>query len=83
MHVFKDLLNLYRILSPGEDTVQKSLQPKLVLVAILAAYATPQFAMAEEEEKITTEKVEVISTTPLPGIGVPLYKIPSNIQYAS
>ena len=70
-------------LSPGEDIVQKTLQPKLVLLAILAAYTAPQFVMAEEVEKITTEKVEVISTTPLPGIGVPLYKIPANIQYAS
>lgn len=52
-------------------------------MAILAAYAAPQAAFAEEAEKITTEKVEVISTTPLPGIGVPLYKIPANIQYAS
>lgn len=45
--------------------MQKTLQPKLILAAILAAYTAPQFAMAEEVEKITTEKVEVISTTPL------------------
>jgi hypothetical protein len=45
-------------LSPGEDIVQKTLQPKLVLLAILAAYTAPQFVMAEEVEKITTEKAE-------------------------
>jgi outer membrane receptor for Fe3+-dicitrate len=56
---------------------------KSMLLAALVANSMPYLAVAEEANKITTEKIEVISTTPLPGIGVPLYKMPSNIQYAS
>jgi outer membrane receptor protein involved in Fe transport len=58
--------------------LESSLQPKLILIAILAAYATP--TLAEDANKITTEKIEVISTTPLQGIGLPLEQIPANVQ---
>lgn len=60
--------------------MQKTLQPKIILTAILAAYAMQQHAVAAENGKITTNKVEVISTTPLAGVGLPLEKIPSNVQ---
>jgi outer membrane receptor protein involved in Fe transport len=30
---------------------------------------------------LTTDKIDVISTTPLPGIGLEINKIPSNVQY--
>jgi len=60
--------------------MQNTLQPKLILVAILAAYAAPQLALADENAKITTKKVEVISTTPLPSVGLPIDQIPSNVQ---
>ncbi len=56
--------------------MQKTLQPKIILTAILAAYAMQQHAVAAENGKITTNKVEVISTTPLAGVGLPLEKIP-------
>ncbi|PKO53983.1 MAG: TonB-dependent receptor [Betaproteobacteria bacterium HGW-Betaproteobacteria-20] len=59
----------------------KTIKPKIVLVAILAAYAAPQMAMAEnKDEAIELGKIEVISTTPLQGIGLPLERIPANIQ---
>jgi outer membrane receptor protein involved in Fe transport len=61
--------------------MQKTLQPKLILVAILAAYSAPQYALAEDKtEAIALDKVEVISTTPLPSVGLPINQIPSNVQ---
>ena len=61
--------------------MQKALQPKLILVAILAAYAMPQIAFAENRaEAIELGKIEVVGTTPLSSLGVPIEQIPSNIQ---
>jgi len=60
--------------------MQKTLQPKIILTAILAAYAVQQNAVAAENGRITTNKVEVINTTPLAGVGLPLEQIPSNVQ---
>jgi outer membrane cobalamin receptor len=61
--------------------MHKTLQPKLILVAILAAYSAPQYALAEDKtEAIALDKVEVISTTPLPSVGLPINQIPSNVQ---
>jgi outer membrane receptor protein involved in Fe transport len=58
-----------------------TLQPKLIVVAILAAYATPHIAFAESKDKaMSLNKVEVVSTTPLAGVGLPLEQIPSNVQ---
>lgn len=58
-------------------------KPKLTLISILISCALPQLAQAEELANASAEKIEVISTTPLVGIGLPLYKIPANIQFAS
>lgn len=60
--------------------MQNKLQPKLILAAILAAYAMPHQVLAESNTKITTEKISVISTTPLAGVGLPIEQIPSNVQ---
>ena len=61
--------------------MQKALQPKLILVAILAAYAMPHMAMAENRaEAIELGKIEVVGTTPLSSLGVPIEQIPSNVQ---
>jgi outer membrane cobalamin receptor len=61
--------------------MKKALQPKLIVVAILAAYATPHIAFAESKDKaMSLNKVEVVSTTPLAGVGLPLEQIPSNVQ---
>jgi outer membrane receptor protein involved in Fe transport len=59
--------------------MKKTLQPKLILVAILAAYAMPQAAWADTKA-LDLKKVEVVSTTPLAGVGLPLEQIPSNVQ---
>ncbi|MDP2247309.1 MAG: TonB-dependent receptor, partial [Nitrosomonadales bacterium] len=56
-----------------------SLRLKLVSVAVAGVFSTPFISFAEEQTT-TTEKIDVISTTPLQGIGLPLEKIPSNVQ---
>ncbi|ADI30005.1 TonB-dependent receptor [Methylotenera versatilis] len=63
---------------------QKNMKPKLILVAILSAYAMPQIAMAENKaEVLELSKVEVVGTTPLPSIGTPINQVPSNVQTGS
>ncbi len=60
-----------------------TLKPKLILVAILAAYAMPQLALAENRaEAIELGKIEVVGVTPLSSLGVPINQIPSNVQVA-
>lgn len=54
---------------------------KLTSVAVMLAFAnSPAIA---EEAKINIKKIEVYGTTPLPGIGLPLNKVPANIQMAA
>ncbi|MDO9392796.1 MAG: TonB-dependent receptor [Methylotenera sp.] len=66
--------------------MQKTLQPnnikpKIIVAAILAAYAMPQMAMAENRaEAIELGKIEVVGTTPLSSLGVPINQVPSNVQ---
>ena len=63
--------------------MQKALQPKLILVAILAAYAMPHMALAENRaEAIELGKIEVVGVTPLSSLGVPINQVPSNVQVA-
>lgn len=62
-------------------TAPCNLKPKLILLAILMAYAMPQMAMAADKaETLTLKKVDVISTTPLQGVGITLDKIPASVQ---
>ncbi len=61
--------------------MQKPSRPKAILLAVIAVYSMPQLANAENKtEALKTEKIEVISTTPLQGVGLPKEKIPANIQ---
>ncbi len=54
---------------------------KLSAVAVMLAFAnTSAFA---DDTPMTLKKVEVYGTTPLPGIGLPLNRVPANIQMAS
>jgi len=63
--------------------MQTKLQPKLILVAILAAYAMPhQVLAANKAETIELGKVEVVGVTPLSSLGVPIEQVPSNVQTA-
>lgn len=67
-------------LQPRELNMKLNMQPKIILLAILSAYAVPQLALAEESENINIDKIEVISTTPLKGVGLPLEQIPASVQ---
>lgn len=51
-----------------------------IMAAVIAGLGSPHAALAEEAGAIQTEKVEVISTTPLEGIGLPIERVPANIQ---
>lgn len=56
---------------------------KLKLSALVAlALASSASLSVSAAEKMTTSTVEVFSTTPLPSIGLPLNRIPANIQIA-
>ena len=61
--------------------MHKTLQPKIILAAILAAYAMPQLAFAENNvNTLSLKKIDVISTTPLAGVGLPIEQISANVQ---
>ena len=65
-------------------TTPCNLKPKIILLAILAAYAMPQMAIAENKaEALELSKIEVVGTTPLPGLGTPINQVPSNVQTGS
>jgi outer membrane receptor protein involved in Fe transport len=51
---------------------------KPLLFAIVTAYATQ--SMVVNAEAIVVDKVDVISTTPLNGVGVPIEYVPANVQ---
>lgn len=55
---------------------------KPLLLAIVSAYAA-QATVTYAGETLNVDKVEVFSSTPLKGIGVPLHKVPANIQQAN
>lgn len=58
-----------------------NIKPKIILMAILTAYAVPQIAYAEDNSNaVDLGKIEVIGTTPLAGVGLPIEQIPSNVQ---
>jgi hypothetical protein len=64
-------------------TTSCNLKPKLILLAILTAYALPQMAMAENRaEAIELGKIEIVGVTPLSSLGVPIDQVPSNVQVA-
>ncbi len=59
----------------------KTLKPKLILMAIIAAYSMPSSTYAEDKaDTLDLGTVEVISTTPLKGIGLPIEQVPASIQ---
>ncbi|MGB8599250.1 MAG: TonB-dependent receptor, partial [Burkholderiales bacterium] len=56
--------------------------------AVVIAHVLPSSAQAEDDAPnkasvLEVPKIEVIGTTPLPGIGVPLEKFPANVQNIS
>lgn len=63
-------------------TNNKTLKPKLILMAIIAAYSMPVLA-ENKAEVLELGTVEVVGTTPLPSIGTPINQVPSNVQTGS
>jgi len=59
--------------------MQTLFKPKLIALAALSVYALP-FTAEAEEQAIQTETIEVISTTPLQGVGLPINRIPAAVQ---
>lgn len=52
-------------------------QHKFIYLAVLSALAC---SYASAADAVKSDKVQVISTSPLPGIGVPVNLVPSNVQ---
>lgn len=55
---------------------EKSFQPKLIVVIVGMLYASSVAA----QDTIAAEGVDVVSPTPLPGIGIPAAEVPASIQ---
>ena len=53
---------------------EKSFQPKLIAVMVAMMYSLPA---AAENQNLTLNTIEVISTTPLPGIGIAADEVPA------
>jgi outer membrane receptor protein involved in Fe transport len=54
---------------------------KLIAALAISVFSAPYLAFAENKaEALETGKVEVVSTTPLPGIGTPVNEVPANVQ---
>ncbi len=60
--------------------MQKQCKPKLIVLAVLSIYTMPSIVSADEAKTLKTKEIEVISTTPLQGIGLSKEIVPSNIQ---
>lgn len=58
--------------------MQPSLKLNPLVVAVLSALATT--SVNAEDKALSLDTVEVFSTTPLKGIGLPINKIPFNVQ---
>lgn len=59
--------------------MEKQFKRKLIFIAIAAMHAVPNVAMAEKKT-VETEVVDVVSTTPLAGVGLPVDQIPASVQ---
>ena len=58
----------------------RTVPARLALAAALAAVAPDALAADNPAEALELPKVDVIGTTPLPGLGTPLTDVPSNVQ---
>lgn len=56
---------------------------RAVLGAIVAALSPVAAAADNPAEAVELSRIEVIGTTPLPGLGVPLSRVPANVQVFS
>lgn len=61
----------------------KHMQVRPIVLAVAGALAFIPYAQADNEANtLAVDKIEVISTTPLPSVGVPIDQVPSNVQTA-
>ena len=60
--------------------VNVKLKPIVLAVAGVLAVTSAYAADAVKTNKINADKVDVVSTTPMPGIGLSINKVPANIQ---
>jgi len=60
--------------------MQKIYKPKLIVLAVMLIYAVPSIVSAEEAKTLKTNEIEVISVTPLQGIGLSKEIVSANIQ---
>lgn len=59
----------------------KTRKIKAIYLLLITAFASPTLVFAENKaETLETGRVEVIGTTPLPGIGIAKERVPANIQ---
>ena len=58
----------------------QSPRPRALVAALAAAFATPAPADDNRATALEAPTVKVIGVTPLPGVGVPLQKVPGNVQ---
>ena len=58
------------------------MKPLAYAVTALFAFNVPAFA-ENKAESLETETVDVVGTTPLPSVGVPISQVPANIQATS
>lgn len=64
-----------------QSQVNTPFKIKTIVLVSLTVWAMPQMAMAENKaEAIELGKIEVISITPLPGIGATIDQVPANVQ---
>lgn len=64
--------------------MQNKMKPKLIVTAILAIYAIPHLAYAENKAEVfELQSIDVVGTTPLPSIGTPINQVPANVQTGS
>ena len=60
---------------------RNGLEKKSLVLMISCAFGVPAIVQAENKaEVLETKTVEVVSTTPLPGVGLPIQQIPASVQ---
>lgn len=55
-------------------------RPRAVALAVTAAFALPALADDKPAPNLEAPRVDVIGTTPLPGLGLSIQKFPGNVQ---
>ncbi len=55
---------------------------KIIVCVVASAFAVPGHA-ENKAEILETGTIEVVSTTPLPGVGTPVSQVPANVQSAT